>query len=151
MCAKDLFGGTAFVKLILIMFISSTGSHIDPYTAVQSIPMSPPLGERKVLQSLPTNYPQPDFDDADESAVSSRLGHDGSGDIDDAESVASENDACSLNEYVGSGKKSKPSKRYATKSVSNKSFPSSGPCCSKLTMSLVNDLLKFTSSDTQIC
>ena len=27
----------------------------------------------------------------------------------------------------------------------------SGPSCSKLTMSLVNDLLKFTSSDTQIC
>ena len=26
-----------------------------------------------------------------------------------------------------------------------------GPSCSKLTMSLVNDLLKFTSSDTQIC
>ena len=25
-----------------------------------------------------------------------------------------------------------------------------GPCCSKLTMSLVNDSLKFTSSDTQI-
>ena len=25
-----------------------------------------------------------------------------------------------------------------------------GPSCSKLTMSLVNDLLKFTSSDTQI-
>ena len=29
-------------------------------------------------------------------------------------------------------------------------FPS-GPSCSKLTMSLVNDSLKFTSSDTQIC
>ena len=28
---------------------------------------------------------------------------------------------------------------------------SSGPSCSKLTMSLVNDSLKFTSSDTQIC
>ena len=28
---------------------------------------------------------------------------------------------------------------------------SSGPICSKLTMSLVNDSLKFTSSDTQIC
>ena len=27
----------------------------------------------------------------------------------------------------------------------------SGPSCSKLTMSLVNNLLKFTSSDTQIC
>ena len=27
----------------------------------------------------------------------------------------------------------------------------SGPACSKLTMSLVNDSLKFTSSDTQIC
>ena len=26
-----------------------------------------------------------------------------------------------------------------------------GPSCSKLTMSLVNNLLKFTSSDTQIC
>ena len=26
-----------------------------------------------------------------------------------------------------------------------------GPGCSKLTMSLVNDSLKFTSSDTQIC
>ena len=27
----------------------------------------------------------------------------------------------------------------------------SGPSCSKLTMSLVNDSLKFTSNDTQIC
>ena len=27
----------------------------------------------------------------------------------------------------------------------------SGPSSSKLTMSLVNDYLKFTSSDTQIC
>ena len=27
----------------------------------------------------------------------------------------------------------------------------SGPSCSKLTMSLINDSLKFTSSDTQIC
>ena len=27
----------------------------------------------------------------------------------------------------------------------------SGPSCSKLTMSLVNNSLKFTSSDTQIC
>ena len=27
----------------------------------------------------------------------------------------------------------------------------SGPSCSKLTTSLVNDLLKFKSSDTQIC
>ena len=26
-----------------------------------------------------------------------------------------------------------------------------GPCCSKLTTSLVNNSLKFTSSDTQIC
>ena len=26
-----------------------------------------------------------------------------------------------------------------------------GPSCSKLTTSLVNDLLKFTLSDTQIC
>ena len=26
-----------------------------------------------------------------------------------------------------------------------------GPSCSKLTMSLVNDSLKFTSSDMQIC
>ena len=26
-----------------------------------------------------------------------------------------------------------------------------GPSCSKLTMSLVNDLLKFRSSDTRIC
>ena len=28
---------------------------------------------------------------------------------------------------------------------------SPGPSCSKLTSSLVNDSLKFTSSDTQIC
>ena len=27
----------------------------------------------------------------------------------------------------------------------------SGPSCSKLTTSLVNDSLKFTSSDTQMC
>ena len=30
-------------------------------------------------------------------------------------------------------------------------LPRAGPNCSKLTMSLVNDSLKFTSSDTQIC
>ena len=30
-------------------------------------------------------------------------------------------------------------------------FSKSGPSCSKLTTSLVNDSLKFTSSDTQIC
>ena len=30
-------------------------------------------------------------------------------------------------------------------------YQQSGPSCSKLTMSLVNDSLKFTSSDTQIC
>ena len=30
-------------------------------------------------------------------------------------------------------------------------YDTSGPSCSKLTMSLVNDSLKFTSSDTQIC
>ena len=30
-------------------------------------------------------------------------------------------------------------------------FDSSGPSCSKLTTTLVNDSLKFTSSDTQIC
>ena len=32
-----------------------------------------------------------------------------------------------------------------------KSDIKSGPSCSKLTTSLVNDSLKFTSSDTQIC
>ena len=31
------------------------------------------------------------------------------------------------------------------------SFKWSGPSCSKLTTSLVNDSLKFTSSDMQIC
>ena len=30
-------------------------------------------------------------------------------------------------------------------------LPRPGPSCSKLTMSLVNDSLKFTSNDTQIC
>ena len=30
-------------------------------------------------------------------------------------------------------------------------FKHSGPSCSKLTTSLVNDSLKFTSSDIQIC
>ena len=30
-------------------------------------------------------------------------------------------------------------------------LPTSGPSCSKLTMSLVNNSLKFTLSDTQIC
>ena len=30
-------------------------------------------------------------------------------------------------------------------------FSIPGPSCSKLTMSLVNGSLKFTSSDTQIC
>ena len=33
----------------------------------------------------------------------------------------------------------------------HKLFYYTGPSCSKLTMSLVNDSLKFTSSDTQIC
>ena len=35
--------------------------------------------------------------------------------------------------------------------VDEQRMPRSGPRCSKLTMSLVNDSLKFTSSDTQIC
>ena len=35
--------------------------------------------------------------------------------------------------------------------LSNVCSGKSGPSCSKLTMSLVNDSLKFTSSDTQIC
>ena len=33
----------------------------------------------------------------------------------------------------------------------NFKIKNSGPSCSKLTTSLVNDSLKFTSSDTQIC
>ena len=33
----------------------------------------------------------------------------------------------------------------------NKSLIETGPSCSKLTMSLVNDSLKVTSSDMQIC
>lgn len=70
--------------------------------------MSPPLGERKVLQSLPGNFPQPNFDESDESAASSRLGHEVSGDFDDGASVASENDLG----YPGSARKSKASKRY---------------------------------------
>ena len=37
------------------------------------------------------------------------------------------------------------------KNVSQFVVWSSGPSCSKLTMSLVNNSLKFTSSDTQIC
>ena len=35
--------------------------------------------------------------------------------------------------------------------VSAQTFRCSGPSCSKLTMSLVNDSLKFISSDMQIC
>ena len=35
--------------------------------------------------------------------------------------------------------------------ISGRVFQTSGPSCSKLTMSLVNDSLKFTSSHTQIC
>ena len=40
---------------------------------------------------------------------------------------------------------------YASKIFSFALYCSSGPSCSKLTMLLVNDSLKFTSSDTQIC
>ena len=36
-------------------------------------------------------------------------------------------------------------------SVVSLAFGTSGPSCSKLMTSLVNDSLKFTSSDTQIC
>ena len=100
----ELFNNIHWHRFILAYI--SIGSHIDPYTAVQSIPMSPPLGERKVLQSLPSNLPQPNFDDSDSSAASSRLGHEVSGDFDDVASFASENDA-------GSARKSKPSNRYA--------------------------------------
>ena len=39
--------------------------------------------------------------------------------------------------------------RFETSAVLK--FQRSGPSCSKLTTSLVNDSLKFTSSDTQIC
>ena len=35
--------------------------------------------------------------------------------------------------------------------VVNVNTLATGPSCSKLTMSLVNDSLKFASSDTQIC
>ena len=35
--------------------------------------------------------------------------------------------------------------------IMSKTGTLSGPSCSKLTTSLVNDSLKFTSSDTQIC
>ena len=36
-------------------------------------------------------------------------------------------------------------------SLLTESFYTTGPSCSKLTTSLVNDSLKFTLSDTQIC
>ena len=37
------------------------------------------------------------------------------------------------------------------KNIEELSSNTPGPSCSKLAMSLVNDSLKFTSSDTQIC
>ena len=42
-------------------------------------------------------------------------------------------------------------KRRSTKATSEAKSVSPGPSCSKLTMSLVNDSLKFTLSDTKIC
>ena len=93
-----------YTVIMFLTYMYFVGSHIDPCTAVQSIPMSPPLGQRKILQTLPNNLPQPNFDDSDSSAASSRLGHEVSADFDDTASVASEND-------VGSAKKSKPRNR----------------------------------------
>ncbi|KAL4231486.1 HAUS augmin-like complex [Mactra antiquata] len=46
--------------------------HIEPYTAVQAIPMTPP-NERRVLQSLPSNLPQPNFSDSGGSEIIDRL------------------------------------------------------------------------------
>ena len=40
---------------------------------------------------------------------------------------------------------------YSVVHVNRYVIYSPGPCCSKLTMSLVNDSLKLTLSDTQIC
>ena len=40
---------------------------------------------------------------------------------------------------------------YEVSSILPSQMKMSGPSCSKLTMSLVNESLKFTSSDTQIC
>ncbi|XP_053407159.1 uncharacterized protein LOC123546104 [Mercenaria mercenaria] len=68
--------------------------HIDPYTAVQSIPMTPPQQDRRVLQSLSTNYPQPDFSDSggSDKFLVERL--------DDKFSIASDNDTSSVKEYT---------------------------------------------------
>ena len=43
------------------------------------------------------------------------------------------------------------SKTYWRHLKTSNAYKTSGPSCSNLTMSLVNDSLKFTSSDTQIC
>ena len=68
------------------------------------------------------------------------------------------------NPVLGENKKTitnLPSAEYALRVVTAKrcrkshthicTYTQPGPSCSKLTTSLVNDSLKFTSSDTQIC
>ena len=45
----------------------------------------------------------------------------------------------------------KSSYEEQSKTLIEQSYNESGPSCSKLTMSLANDSLKFTSTDTQIC
>ncbi|XP_052227169.1 uncharacterized protein LOC127841978 isoform X2 [Dreissena polymorpha] len=67
--------------------------HIDPYTAVQSVPMSPNFStsDRKVLQSLPSNISQPNFSDSGGSDVLYVDHHEH-----DKMSVRSEDDSVSL-------------------------------------------------------
>ena len=53
--------------------------------------------------------------------------------------------------HVKSLKHNKTSKKSQTLLKYQQNIKNSGPSCSKLTTSLVNDSLKFTSSDTQTC
>jgi hypothetical protein len=77
----------------MIVFFTISDDHINPYTAVQSIPMTPPQQQdRRVLQSLSDNCPQPDFSDSADSDKFFLDRHD--------DRVTSDNDNNSVKEYT---------------------------------------------------
>ncbi|XP_060579501.1 uncharacterized protein LOC132736392 [Ruditapes philippinarum] len=80
-------------KIPVIITEKLPDDHINPYTAVQSIPMTPPQQQdRRVLQSLSDNCPQPDFSDSADSDKFFLDRHD--------DRVTSDNDNNSVKEYT---------------------------------------------------
>ena len=70
---KSLVSLNTVCSWLFVVFILNdvvyADSHVDPTTAVQSVPMSPSLGSGQILQSVPLRsyLPQPNFDDTSDS------------------------------------------------------------------------------------